>query len=241
MPVDRVGVRVVSSSIHWLLIFGSLVLLGSGWFIRHGRLADPDRHFWVESHVSLGLSCAILVLLQVLLWKIRRPVAISDGLPTWRRRSAETINILLYLSLAVLIVSGYLEAVVSGGSISYGGIPLPEWDAAHFITAQRLGDIHQVGALVAGGLIFAAVALSGWNSLGRRRVAMEKRAPPPRDEEPSRQDERKAEIESTTEAQLQAAAVKSADAARQLAMSEKQNRVVIKTAKSLASHLRLFG
>jgi cytochrome b561 len=240
MPADRVGVRFVANSIHWLLIFGSLVLLGSGWFMRHAGLTEPDRQFWLDSHTSLGLSCGILFLVRLLLWTLRSPVAIPDRIPQWRKQTADAINILLYLSLAVVILSGYFDAVSSVRSISYWGIPLPAWDTAHIITAQHLVDVHRVGAFVTGGLIGLHVALSGWNRVGRRKIAMENLALPPREEEPSRPESR-AEAASKIEEELRAAAVQNEAEARQLAMREKYNLFVTKTAKNLANNLRFFG
>jgi len=241
MPANRVGVRLISKSIHWLLIFGSLVLLGSGWFMRHAALTEPDRQFWLESHVSLGLSCGTLILLQVLLWTIRGPGAVLEGIPPWRKQATNTINILLYVSLAVVIVSGYLQTALSVGSISYWGIPLPAWEAENVITTQHLVDIHQVGAFAAGGLIGLHIALSGWTRVGRRRVATESPARPRREADPIEPEESRAEGASKTEEELWAAAVQSEAEARQLIVSEKHNLFVIKTAKNLAGNLRFFG
>lgn len=228
MPADRRGVRFVSSAIHWLLIFGSLILLASGWYIRHGELAEPDRDFWVESHISLGLSCSVLIVLQGMLWTIRGPAATLDAHSQRRKRVADTANFLLYLSLFVVIVSGYFEAVSSGLPLSYWGMQLPGWDAARIISPQHLGDIHRVAAFVAGGLIFLAVALSGWARLGRREIA------------PGR-DEPQAEGASMPTAGSPAAEVPNVVEVRQPTLAERQNLVVATTAKGLASNLRFFG
>jgi cytochrome b561 len=240
MPADRGGIRFVSSSIHWLLIFGSLVLLGSGWHMQHAELGELDRKFWLESHIFLGLSCGILFVARALLWTIRGPGAVLEGIPPWRQQIAGAINSLLYVSLAVVIVSGYFEAARGGRSMSYWGVPLPTWDAAGFIATRDLVDIHRLGAFAAGGLIGLHIALAGWNRVGRLRVATES-PPRPRLEDTAGPDESRAERASETEQVLRVAAVQSEAEARQLAAIEKHKLFVNKTAKNLADNLRFFG
>ncbi len=231
----------MSSVIHWLLILGSLVLLASGWVMRHGGLAEPDRDSWVASHVSLGLSCAVLIVLRALLWTIRGPVHALDARSQRRKRVADAANFLLYLSLVVVIVSGFLEAAAGGRPLSYWGIQLPGWDAAPIITAQHLGDIHRTGAFVAGGLIFLAVTLSGWARLGRRAIAPEQPAPATRGDESVGRDEPQEKVAAIPELRAPAVEVPIVVEVHETALEETQNRVVTKTANKLARDLRLFG
>jgi cytochrome b561 len=215
MPTAHEGFRLLANSIHWLLIFGSLVLIGSGWYMRHADLTDPDRRFWLDSHISLGLSCAVLILLQGLLRAIRGRIIRRDGIPQLRQPLADATRFMLYVSLGVVIAAGYLEAVESGKSVSYWGIPLPPWDAAGLLSAPQVAAIHRVGAFVVGGLVVVSVAVSSLNVFRWGRMGTTEPAPPPVEPEPGEA------------------------AARELVAT--QNLVAFKTVRNLAHTLRLFG
>jgi cytochrome b561 len=219
MPADRIVFRFVSNSIDWLLRFGTFVLLGSGWLTRDTDLTQPDRQFWIESHTSLGLSCTVLLLLRALLWTIQGPATGRDRLPRWRRQASYMFEILWYLSLVATISAGYLGSVASGSSISYFGIPLPQFETTDLVSASTLGEIHRVGGFVAGGSIFLHLVLSNLAFRRRGPIADVESAPPPSEGSrvPAMHDE--------------------ADARQATGTS----LVVARTAKNLAHNLRLFG
>jgi cytochrome b561 len=239
MPSDRVGARLVSHTIHWLLILTTLVLLGSGWAIQNLQLPEPDKHFWQETHNSLGITCALLLLLYVVSAAI--PHRSIDDVSPWRRRMASTVTVLLCLTLAVQIASGYLDIAPGGGPISFWGLPLPEWGPADLVFPSPFRDIHQIFAFVTAGLILLHVALSGMNRFARRTEAIPEPALLQSEEQPSPEQEPKSLVEPSKEQEPQAVVEASEAEARQLAIVEKQNLVVIKTANNLAQNLRLFG
>lgn len=233
MPSNRVGVRLVSRTIHWLLILTVLVLLGSGWVIPSLQLAELDKQFWYEIHNSVGITCAIVLLSFIVSSAIPRRNNLDVS--SWRRRIATSVTVLLCLVLAAQIASGYLEIALGGGSISFWGLPLPEWGPVDLVFPAPVRDIHRVLAFVTAGLIVLDVALSGFDRVERRAEAILEPSPPADEDQPSPEQEPHAEQEAL-------AVVEPSEAeAGQLVILEKQNLAVTKMASNLAKSLRLFG
>jgi uncharacterized protein DUF3611 len=62
-----------------------------------------------------------------------------------------------------MLISGYLQAVFSGTSIQFWGIPLPVWGAADVPLAGFLGTVHGVVAFVLVGSVFVHVCIGAPN------------------------------------------------------------------------------
>lgn len=97
----------VAQSLHWIVAVMLLVQFILGWLTENA----PDRQaefIFGRSHFQLGMLLAGLILMR-LLWRLSNtaPPPLPDE-PAWRRRLATTVHSLIYLTLIVLLISGYI-------------------------------------------------------------------------------------------------------------------------------------
>jgi cytochrome b561 len=223
MPADTTRMRIVARIIHWPLVVAILVSLGSGWLLHHGSTSDPDRSVWIDAHIALGIGCAILVLLRLLVWVIFRRPAAHDPLSPWHRQVENVAYILFYLFVVLSIVTGYLETAVDGTPISFSGIELPQWDAAPLFAVLPVQNLHAIVAYISSALIFIHIAISATNFLARRKIALVELGRAERRQEASAPDETKA------------------SEGFPLTPQDGREIGISKTAQLLARDLRLFG
>ena len=86
-------------------------------------------HKWLGVTV-LGVACLRL------LWRLTHPApAYTVAMPAWQERTAHVVQILLYLLIFAIPVSGYLYSLAAGVPVVYLGVvplpvlmaPTPEW------------------------------------------------------------------------------------------------------------------
>jgi cytochrome b561 len=141
----------------------SLVLLGSGWYIQYMPLTNPARSYLVDLHISLGLTSAILLSIQIVLRIVFKPPSFPNEFPRWQKILSYTLYILIYFSFTLMIISGYLQAVFSGTPIQFWGAPLPVWGAADETLARFFAATHGIVAFVLAGSIFVHVCIGALN------------------------------------------------------------------------------
>lgn len=163
--------------IHCVLALSILLLLGLGWYIEYMPPAPPARAFLLDLHVSLGLTSAILLVIQIFLQVAFKPAALHDEIPRWRKVLVYIIYLLLYILLILMLVSGYLEAVFSARPVGFWGVPLPVWGALDVTLANFFGAAHGIAAFVLVGLIFVHVGMVALNMFKRPGIATQMRPP----------------------------------------------------------------
>ncbi len=151
--------------IHWLLAVSSLALLGLGSYLHSSPTTTGLRAWFVSLHVSLGLSTAILVALALLIRLFFKAPAYPETLASWRRYISGAVHAFLYLSLILLLASGYLREVFAATPVEFWGTPLPIWGEADDELARTLSQMHQISAYVFAGFVLAHTALVIANSL----------------------------------------------------------------------------
>jgi cytochrome b561 len=149
--------------IHWALVVMGVVLLGLGWYIKYVQLATPERSLLLDLHMSLGLTSAILISIQILLRIVFKPPTIPNYFPKWRKSLAYTLYLLIYVSFALMLISGYLQAVFSGTPLQFWGALLPVWGTADEMLAGFFGATHRIVAFVLAGSFFAHVCTGALN------------------------------------------------------------------------------
>ena len=154
----------VAVVLHWVLaaaLFGQVAL---GWWMINLPKAPPGlRAGWFNTHKSIGLSIAAVVLLRTA-WRITHRVAVPSFLPAWQQRAARTNHALMYVLMLLIPLSGYLGSALSGYPVKYFGIVLPAWAPAWpagktFMSAVHLTCICTFMALV---LLHVGAALWHW-------------------------------------------------------------------------------
>ena len=149
--------------IHWVLAFAIVVMLGLGWYIQYIPPTTQSRSFLLDLHMSLGLTSALLLSIQIFLRVVFKPPSFPNEFPQWQRLLAYALYALIYVSLASILVSGYLQAVFNAMHMQFWGIPLPVWGVVDVTLAGFFGAAHGVAAVVLVGLIFVHVGVVGLN------------------------------------------------------------------------------
>ncbi len=118
----------VAITLHWLIAVGVLVQIALGWWmIDIPKQPEGVRAYWFNLHKSIGLSLAVLIALRVA-WRLaHRPPALPASVPRWQVRAARASHLLLYASMVVLPLAGYLGSNFSGYPIKYFGLTVSSW------------------------------------------------------------------------------------------------------------------
>jgi len=128
--------------LHWLMVLLIFVLFGLGWYMTEFPKGNPVRTRFLELHVSVGLTAALLVIARVI-WRLQHtPPALPETIERWKRRLAEATHHLLYLLMFVQPVSGYIASSLSGLRTRFWGIPLPDWGWKSTALHELFTSIH---------------------------------------------------------------------------------------------------
>ncbi len=149
MPANVARNGFVFILIHWVLVLMSVVLLGLGWYINYIKYIPQEpqaRSFLFNLHISLGLTSAILLSIQIVLKEF----------PKWRKLLVYTLYRLIYVSFTLMLISGYLHAVFTATPIQFWGTPLPVWGAPDVVLAGSFGAMHRVRGFCIGRIDFCS-------------------------------------------------------------------------------------
>ncbi|MGH6845863.1 MAG: DUF3611 family protein [Methylocella sp.] len=162
--------------IHWVLVLMGFVLLGLGWYIQYMPPTTPARNYLLDLHMSVGLTGAILLSIQLILWIVFKPPSFPKEFSKWKSLLVYTLYILIYVSFILTLISGYLRTLFSGMPIGFWGAPLPVWGAADEPLAGFFGAMHGIAAFVLAGSIFVHVCTGAPNIIKHPGIAA--RMPP---------------------------------------------------------------
>jgi cytochrome b561 len=164
MPSNNTRYNLVFILTHWALALLIFISLGLGWSIHYiPHLSNQTRNFLLNIHISFGLTIAILILVQLLLRILFKPPLYPNGFPLGQKILAYTLYTLIYISISLMLISGYFQAIFSGTQIQFWGASLPSWGAVDLPTAGFFGSAHAILAFVLAGLIFAHIGIVGVN------------------------------------------------------------------------------
>ncbi|MGB6175028.1 MAG: DUF3611 family protein [Methylocella sp.] len=163
MPSNVARYSFVLILIHWVLVLMSIVLLGLGWYIKYMPLTTPARSVLLDLHMSLGLTGAILISIQAVFWIVFKPSSFPNEFPKWRKVLAYTLYLFIYVSFALMLISGYVQADFSAAPIRFWGIPMPGWGTADVELVGFFETVHGVAAFVLAGSIFVHLCIGAMN------------------------------------------------------------------------------
>ncbi len=140
--------------LHWLMALFILLMLGLGWYMEDLPKGSPERSWFFALHKSIGLSLALLVVVR-LCWRLLPPPPppLPEELASWQKRGARGVHFLLYLSMFVQPVSGYLSSSFSGYKTRFWGIPLPDWGWKSPELNEFFTEIHEISSVLLVALI----------------------------------------------------------------------------------------
>lgn len=85
-------------------------------------LDRPVQNLLFMFHKNMGVIVLILILWRLIYRAANPPPPLPDSVPVWQRQVAGLTHALLYLSVLVMALSGYVRVVA-------GGFPLEWWDS----------------------------------------------------------------------------------------------------------------
>ena len=153
----------VTRILHWLIALAVLAMIAAGLYA--GSLdvstVEGDRQYFqvIDLHKSFGLIIIALATLRVL-WRLGEssPVPPAD-MPRWEVLLARVAQLLLYLGLFVIPVSGFLWATAYGEPLRFFGTKLPTLIHVRGATATWAHHFHVIAA-------FALLAIIGLHLSG---------------------------------------------------------------------------
>jgi cytochrome b561 len=153
----------IAVTIHWLSAVLVIVLLGSGF--RAGLSEAPEAKAAILSvHIPVAIVVLLLTLVRLLWWWRfdRKPEPLTD-VPHWQEVIARWTHRLLYLFLAVMLVSGLALSIQSGAPAAvFGDAPMPLFTEY----APRLP--HGIAAKLLAGLIILHAAAALYHHIIKR-------------------------------------------------------------------------
>jgi cytochrome b561 len=171
MPSNDVRHNIALIISHWILALTVLIALGLGWSIQYVPNSSDLHNFLLNLHTSIGLTIAILALIQIIFRIMVKTPFYPDDFPQWQKILSGTLYVLIYLSVVLLLTSGYFQAIFSGTAVLFWGAPLPGWGAVDLSTAELFRSTHRVIAFILAGSIIAYIGISGLNTIRRPGIA----------------------------------------------------------------------
>ena len=161
----------VAVLLHWLLAVALVGQLTLGWWMIGLPKSPPGlRAGWFNTHKSIGLSIAAVVLVR-LAWRLTHRVAVPDFLPPWQQRAARINHALLYVLMLLVPLSGYLGSAFSGYPVKYFGTALPAWAPAWPAAKAFMSGLHLTCIVLFMALLLLHVAAALWHWARRDGVA----------------------------------------------------------------------
>ncbi len=168
-PIRRYMTPAIA--LHWLLALLMLVLVILGWFMIGIARGTSARGFYFNLHKSIGIVGGVAVILQ-LWWRAKHPPpALPVTLPRWQIKASGVSHNLLYLCMAVLVVSGYVEANFTKYGVLFFGLRLPPWGWEDSAVSRYLIAVHHYTAYVFTTLVAGHIAVALYHGVvGKERI-----------------------------------------------------------------------
>ena len=152
MPQEQLHYGATAKLFHWVIVALLAIQLPLGWLM-------PDIHRGMQPgnamtlHISIGILVLILIVLRFL-WRLTHPVAPETNLPAWQRVSSELVHWLLYLTVLLTTLTGWIFESTRGWTIRlFWAIPLPGLVAEGSATGRAIGQWHDTLPWVLAALI----------------------------------------------------------------------------------------
>ena len=127
----------------WLHWGTALFFLGSycAVYYRHWFTEKDTAENWIalQLHLSIGVTLAVIILLRII-WRLtNRPPALEYG-PWYEHFAAHAGHLLLYISMVIMVVTGYMGTGVNTEYFLIFDIPKFETTALfNFLVTEQLG------------------------------------------------------------------------------------------------------
>ena len=145
---------LVAIVIHWLMAATIFATFGLGLYMVELNYYDRWYKRAFDIHKSIGICLAISWAIR-LTWRKLNPVPNALSSTAWEINLARVVHALLYLSLLVLFISGYLISTADGRAISVFGF----FEVGATLTGDKQEDVAGVVHAAAGWTLSILVLL----------------------------------------------------------------------------------
>jgi cytochrome b561 len=117
MTASKARYTRTAQALHWLtavLIFATLPI---GMIMTDLDPGSAQNRLY-ETHKGIGVALAVIILVRLAWRLLHRPPPLAAVIPLWEARLAQTVHALLYVSLLVMVASGYTLTVAGGFPIA---------------------------------------------------------------------------------------------------------------------------
>ena len=128
--------------LHWLMAILLITLFGLGWFMVDLPKGSDERSWFFALHKSIGLTMALLALIRVVWRFTHTPPDLPATVSQFKQKLAGLTHILLYVSMIIQPLSGYISSSFSGYKTKIWGVPLPHWGWKSPALNELFTDIH---------------------------------------------------------------------------------------------------
>jgi cytochrome b561 len=150
--LDRYGMPAIA--LHWL----TALLIVCGFTLGLSMVGLPlsrQKLQWYAWHKWIGITIWLLTCAR-LAWRLGHPAPVAPPMPAWQHRAAVIAQVLLYVLLLVIPLSGWLYSSATGVQVVYLGlVPLPDLVARD----RELGNVLQSVHVTLNFILLAVVCL----------------------------------------------------------------------------------
>ncbi len=153
----------VTRALHWFIGLTVLGMISAGLYAKSLDVSTPEgdlQYFRViDTHKSLGLLVITLMVFRVV-WRLSELTPrVPADVPTWEVVLARVTQLLIYLALFLIPVSGFFWATAYGEPVRFFGMKLPGFVHVRGVQATLAHHFHIVAAFVL--MVFLALHVSG--------------------------------------------------------------------------------
>lgn len=179
---ERFG--TVSMTLHWVMAVVMIGLLGLGLYMEDLPREAPGRNTLYSLHKSFGVVVLILVAIRIPWTLFSRPPGPLPLFQAWEVYAAKAVKLVLYVTMVMLPVSGYMMSTLNGYPVKLFGLTLPALVEVNKKVAETPREVHDIlgtvllialAAHILGALKHRFVDAEGADVLGR---ILPRREPP---------------------------------------------------------------
>lgn len=130
----------VAIILHWCMMFLLIISFGLGWYMED--LEYSIRGDFIALHKNIGLTLLVLLFVRLSYRLLHTPVAFHDS-KKWQRIVASYTHLMLYVTMLLQPLLGYLSASFSGYKTKFWGIPLPHWGYKNTTLNDVFSEAHE--------------------------------------------------------------------------------------------------
>ncbi len=133
----------ISKLFHWLMAALIVGLLIVGFYMTSNE-SLPNIGTFFSLHKSFGMVAGGLILLRIL-WRLGHSApALPATVGPVRALAARSVHGLLYLSMLIMPLAGFLGASLNGRPLAFFGLQIPAWINPNPMLSHQLFYIHSV-------------------------------------------------------------------------------------------------